>query len=131
MTSIIKSNEDHLKDFMKHCDLLTDLLYQNEVVIGKLNDTLNVKISLDGGIEADRRNGLSVEIINKTTGKVDALVFRFANVWGKCKLSNGNTSAYYLWRYRGDPFDWYSGAPSLAQKKQFMERVCQYIALFK
>ena len=130
MAKAIENNEVHLKDFMKHCDLLTDVFYQNETAMGKLNNILNVKISLWGGIQADSRSGLLVEIINKTTGKIDALVFEFSDIIGRCELANNN-GKYHLWRYRGEPFSWYNGEPTTAQKKKIMERLCKYIALFQ
>lgn len=122
--------EKDMKVWLKNCDCIEDVLINGECAIGKLNSEVNVKISYYGGIEADRRYAFLVEIINKKTGIIDRMVFKFSDVIGKTKLPSGSEITYHIWKNRGD-FEWYSQEPTSVQKKKIMERVYAYIALFK
>ena len=79
--------EKEMAKFLEHCDCLDNILYNGESAIGSLNANLNVKISFYGGILADERHYLLVEIINKNTGKVDSMSFKFSDIIGKTKLT--------------------------------------------
>lgn len=122
--------EKDMKVWLKNCDCLASILINGESAIGKLNDDVNVKISYYGGIEADKRNGFLVEIINKKTGNIDRMVFKYSDVIGKYKLPSGSEISYHIWKGMNG-FEWYSDAPTTTQRKKIMERVYAYIALFK
>ena len=118
--------ESEMKLFFKNYDKLQDTLFYHNIMIGRLNNVLNVKVSFTNGIEADRYYGMLVEIINKETGIIDKQFFNFSNIIGKAPMVSGTSASFYLWNYRGD-IDWYGSAPTAIQRKKFTEVVCGII----
>ena len=123
--------EKSMRNFMEHCNCLEDCTFYDQMVMGKLNDKLNVRISLNGGISADNRYGLLVEVINKEIGRIDAQTYDFSKIIGKIKLANGDTTTYRLWKGTGGEFEWYAGEPNATQRKKIMSYICEYLALYK
>lgn len=122
--------EKEMRAMMCSCDCLTDILYNGESAIGRLNEDINVKISFDGGIMADERNGILVEIINKRLGRIDAMKFKFSDILGMTKMPSGREVRHYLWKNSGE-FDWYGPAPTSVQKQKIMGAIYTYIRLYK
>ena len=124
--------EKEMRKFLECCACLQDLVFHDQMVIGQLNSKINVKISFYGGIEADSRHSLLVEIINKESGKIDATSFHFSNIIGRVKMNNGDMTNRHLWKgFHCNEFEWYCGEPSKAERKKIMDLVYAYINLYK
>lgn len=123
--------EIELRSFLKDCTCMEELVFYDQMVIGKVNNQVNAKISFYGGIESDVRHSFLVEIINKASGKIDVQSFHFSKIIGQHKLNNGDMTNYRLYKGLSRDFDWYSAKPTPAQKKEIMKVVYSYINLFK
>ena len=123
--------EKELVKFFKNCECLEKMVFHNQTVIGELNKKVNAKISFYGGIEADNRHSLLVEIINKETGKIDAQVFHFSSIIGKFKMPSGDMRNYHLYRGMSNDFEWYCAEPTNDQRKKIMALVYAYLNLYK
>ena len=123
--------ENEMRSFLKYCTCLEELVFHDQMVIGKLNDKVNVKISFHGGIQADTRDRFLVEIINRESGKIDANTFHFSNIIGQYRLYNGDMTDYRLYKGLSKDFTWYTDRPTLTQRNEIMKVVYSYIKLFK
>lgn len=81
---------------------------------------------------ADHYNALKVNILNRTEGDVDALLFRFGDIWGNKQVSNPNFRdgiIPYVWT-DGNDVDWYVYHPNNADYKQLATELSAYLGVF-
>lgn len=122
--------ENELKLLFGDYNDLRDKLFCDKMMIGVLNDAVNVKITFSTKIEAKRYYGMLVEIINKKTGLIDKHFFEFSNIIGKSKTVSGDVISFYLWDCDGR-VDWYGPAPTPTQRKKIADTIIKYIELYK
>lgn len=81
---------------------------------------------------ADHYEALQATILNRAEGKVDSLLFRFSDIWGKRQVSNPNFRDGVipcLWN-DGRKTDWYVYQPNDADCKQLAASVSAYLDVF-
>lgn len=81
---------------------------------------------------ANHYSALSVNILNRTDGKVDSLWFRFEDVWGKQVTNNPNFSdgiVPHIWT-SGLKSEWYIYKPTPRDFEKLAELVNDYLSVF-
>ncbi len=81
---------------------------------------------------ADHYEALQATILNRAEGKVDSLLFRFSDIWGKKQVTNPNFRdgvIPYIWS-DGRKTDWYVYHPNDADYKQLAASVGAYLDVF-
>jgi hypothetical protein len=81
---------------------------------------------------ADHYSTLAVDILNRTDGKVDSLLFRFEDIWGKKPTQNPNFRdgiMPHIWT-SGQKSEWYVYKPTPADFERLAEAVSNYLSVF-
>ncbi|GHU91105.1 hypothetical protein FACS1894202_11970 [Clostridia bacterium] len=81
---------------------------------------------------ADHYSALEVNILNRTDGKVDTLLFRFEDVWGRKLTDNPNFSGGitpHIWT-SGLKSEWTVYKPTPRDFEQLAEAVSGYLSVF-
>ena len=81
---------------------------------------------------ADHYEALKVAVLNRLDGEVDALVFRFGDIWGNKPVSNPNFREGikpHIWT-DGGKSDWYVYRPTDADFRQLAAAVSGYLDVF-
>ena len=81
---------------------------------------------------ADHYEALKVTVLNRMDGEVDALVFRFGDIWGSKPVANPNFPSGvkpHIWSDRGN-HDWYVYRPADADFRQLAVAVSDYLGVF-
>lgn len=82
---------------------------------------------------ANHYEALRVAILNRRDGPVDSLTIRFADLFGKKKVSNPNFRnglVPYIWTYDGK-HEWYVYHPTKADYKELATVVDEYLQVFQ
>ena len=80
----------------------------------------------------EKYEALEVKILNRSEGEVDAVLFRFADIWGKKQVSNPNFQdgiIPHIATYN-EKSEWYVYRPTDADIKQLTAGVGAYLDLF-
>lgn len=81
---------------------------------------------------ADHYEALSISAVDKNSGVIDKNTIKFADVWGKKKVSNPNFKdgiTPYIWKY-GNDVSWYVYTPTPRDMEQLAEQISDYAELF-
>ena len=90
--------------------------------IARLTDTTTVKVEFARCIEADRRYGILITVLNRTEGKIDSLTVKFEDLWGK-------HDGLYVWTAYNDP-KWYGYRPTAADYTETAKAISEYLENF-
>ena len=90
--------------------------------IARLTDTTTVKVEFARCIEADRRYGILITVLNRTEGKIDSLTVKFEDLWGK-------HDGFYVWTAYNDP-KWYGYHPTTADYTKTAKAISDYLENF-
>lgn len=77
--------------------------------------------------------GIQATVLDKTDGKIDSLILKFTDIWGKKKLNHPNFREGmnpHIWIYSGKA-EWYVYQPTPTDYKEIADSVCDYAELFK
>lgn len=81
---------------------------------------------------ADHYEALSISAVDKNNGVIDKNTIKFADVWGKKKVSNPNFKdgiTPYIWKY-GNDVSWYVYTPTPRDMELLAEQISDYAELF-
>ncbi len=81
---------------------------------------------------ADHYEALKVTVLNRMDGEMDALVFRFGDIWGAKPVHNPNFPSGvkpHIWS-DGGSHDWYVYRPTDADFRQLAAAVSGYLSVF-
>ena len=90
--------------------------------IARLTDTTTVKVEFARCIEADRRYGILITVLNRTEGKIDSLTVQFADLWSQKERPYG-------WTAYNDP-KWYGYHPTTADYTKTAKAISDYLENF-
>lgn len=82
---------------------------------------------------ADHYEALKMTVLNRRDGPVDSLTIRFADLFGKKKVSNPNFRdglVPYIWTCDGK-HEWYVYHPTKADYKELATAVDEYLQVFQ
>ena len=103
------------------CSLLRNPKIVGNTCIARLTDTTTVKIEFAKGIEADRRYGILVTVLNRKEGKIDSLTIRFSDIL--------NTKEVYIWTAYSEP-EWYGDSPAANDYAETAKAIGDYLENF-
>lgn len=122
--------EKELKNFFSKDILIGDKVYFDKTLVGRLNETTNIKVCLETRGYADHYYGLVITVINKAHGTIDEAYIKFSDVWGTFVMAPNNMN-YHIRFFRSDDINWYGKAPTRKQIDEYMQTVSNYIQLYK
>ena len=117
--------EKEMRDFLNDDKMLSQKVFVDKTVVGRLNGCTTARISFHSFGIADNYHGFIVQIINKEHGIVDTQIFRFSDIVGK----SDNGSSPHLWEYMDD-VTWAGGTLTSKQREQIMTVVRSYLFLY-
>ena len=90
--------------------------------IARLTDTTTVKVEFARCIEADRRYGILITVLNRTEGKVDEIRIFFNDIWSyKVEI--------HAWMDYGKT-EWYGYHPTAADYTKIAKAISDYLENF-
>lgn len=121
--------EQELRRLSRICDGIANPVFAGRACYADLGKDNRVKLQFVTQGYADHYSALEATILNRQDGKVDALRFRFSDIWGK-KYDHGyNGGIPHIWTDRGKS-DWYVYRPTDADMKQLAAEVSGYLSVF-
>ena len=114
------------------CDGVQKSVFAGRSCYCDLGGDVRARIQLVTTGHADHYTALKVNILNRTEGDVDALLFRFGDVWGNKQVSNSNFKdgiIPYIW-VDGKDADWYVYHPNNVDFKQLVTELSAYLSVF-
>lgn len=123
--------EKTLRDLFGDSKILQDMKFTGKTCIARLDKNLRVKMSFtDKGIIGNF-NAISIAVINRTDGLVDAQTFRFRDM---VPARSGQTSFGrdypYIWVYDGKA-EWYGDPLSPAEQKMVRNAILDYVGMYQ
>jgi len=76
-----------------------------------------------------QKDALSVQIMTREKGRLDAVVFRFNELWPQRYETCGNAVGPHIWTYQGKD-EWYTPEPSESDYMKLSEQVSNYVGFF-
>ena len=124
--------EQELRRVAKACDGIINPTFAGRACYGDLGGDNRVKLQFVTQGTHEHYEALEATVLNRLDGKVDSLLFRFKDTWGKKQVSNPNFRegiVPYIWTYQGNS-EWYVYRPTDADIKQLATEVGAYLAVF-
>ena len=125
--------EQDLRRVAKACEGLSNPTFAGRACYADLGGDNRVKLQFVTHGTHAKYEALEATILNRTDGKVDSLLFRFADVWGSKPVPNNPNFRQgvkpYIWTYQ-DKSEWYAYKPTDADIKQLAAEVSAYIGVF-
>ena len=124
--------EQELRKLVSVCDGVSNPVFAGRACYGDLGGDNRVKLQFVTMGYADNYEALKATILNRTDGEVDVNTFRFADIWGKKKVSNPNYSDGFIPHIysNGLKVDWPVYKPTDADFKQLADSVSAYVNVF-
>jgi hypothetical protein len=125
--------EQELRKLVDASIELDNVKFAGRACYGDLGGQNRAKLEFTTGIDADEYTRLSVDILNPTDGKVDSLLFRFSDIWGKKEVNHPNFRQGVMpniWT-RGQKSEWYVYKPTPRDYEILAEAVNNYLSVFK
>ena len=129
-----------MNDFEKAlCEILNGNTYFDKLSFvgrscyGQLNDRIRARMEFATLGHSEHYEALRVTILDRSEGKIDVCALRFAEIWGKKKVTNPNFSEGiypHFWNDGGEA-DWYVYHPSRADNKVLCQQLNDYLAVFE
>ena len=114
--------ETELKKMTAKVSLLKNIKLVGSACIGRLTDTLLVKVEFATTAEAFGDIGIRITVLNRTVGKIDSLLVTFNEIWGQhegCKV----------W-ITLKPAEWYEPFPTAANYNRITKIISDYLENF-
>jgi hypothetical protein len=130
--SVLNFFEQELRKLVDASIDLDNVKFAGRACYGDLGGQNRAKMQFITTGIADHYSTLAVDILNRTDGKVDSLLFRFEDVWGKKPTSNPNFRdgvIPHIWT-DGLKSDWYVYKPTPADFEQLANAVSNYLSVF-
>ncbi|MDR1663647.1 MAG: hypothetical protein LBR83_01815 [Clostridiales bacterium] len=111
---------------------LVNVKFAGRACFGDLGGQNRAKLQFTTISHADQYSALAVDILNRTDGKVDSLLFHFKDIWGSKPVSNPNFKdgvKPYIWT-SGVKNDWYVYKPSPRDFEVLADSVNNYLSVF-
>ena len=123
--------EKTLRDLFEGSKILHDMKFTGKTCIARLDKDLRVKMTIvDKGIIGNF-NAITVGIINRTDGLVDAQTFRFRDMVPARTGQNSFGRDYpYICIYNGKE-EWYGEPLSPAEQKMVRTAILDYVGMYQ
>ena len=124
--------EQELRRIARACSEITTPTFAGRICFADLGGDNRMKLQFVTMGHADHYTALKATVLNRTEGEVDALLFRFEDVWGNKQVSNPNFRdgvIPHIWTSSGKS-EWYVYHPTDADIKQLAAEVNSYLSVF-
>jgi len=124
--------EQELRRIADACGGIINPTFAGRACYGDLGGDNRVKLQFITQGTMDKYEALEATVLNRTDGKVDSLIFRFADTWGKKQVANKNFKDGvnpHIWTYQGKS-EWHVYRPDVADIKQLAAEVGAYLGVF-
>lgn len=125
--------EKELRKILKKQELFSDVRYAGRSCFGIMDKETKAKIQFVTLSTADKYEALKVEILNQKEGKIDSIIIRFKDLFGKKAVDNPNFKegiVPHIWTYH-DRNEWYAYKPNELDYEQMYESIAEYISVFQ
>jgi len=130
--SVLNFFEQELRKLVDAGLDLDDVKFAGRACYGDLGGQNRAKLQFVTTGYADNYSTLAVDILNRTDGKVDSLMFRFADIWGKKSVDNPNFRdgvIPHIWT-DGLKSEWYVYKPTPRDFEILADAVNNYLSVF-
>jgi hypothetical protein len=121
--------EQELRKIINSCTGINNPVFAGRTCFCDLGEGNKAKLQF---VELGYKNhyeALQATILNRAEGKLDAVLFRFEDIWGrKANITNHN-GIPHIWTYNGES-DWYMYHPVDSEYKQLAASVSAYLDVF-
>jgi hypothetical protein len=119
--------ETELRKMFGNSAVIEDMRFVGRACIGRLSDTLNVKLHFVSLETHEHYSAIEAAIINRNEGKIDSTTFRFEDIWGNVAKKG---RAPYVWIYN-EKAAWYGYEPMFADYEKICGEVDDYLEIFQ
>lgn len=81
----------------------------------------------------EKYEGIQLTVLDKTRGKIDSIIIKFEELWGKCAVANNSNFkdgiVPYAWQY-GGIYEWYVYKPNDFDMQLLAEQIENYATMF-
>lgn len=120
--------EREFRKIVEHCEYIRNPKYVGRSCVGRLDDSIVVRMEFESTLIRDKYNALRVTLMNRSEGKIDSQLIRFNELWG-VKSFNGNDIDPHIWKYN-DEVSWYCYTPTNVELKALSRSVDDYLECF-
>ena len=124
--------EQELRRIAEACVGVISPTFAGRACYGDLGGDNRVKLQFVIQGTTNKYEALEATVLNRENGKVDCLIFRFADTWGKKQVGNPNFKdgiLPYIWTYQRDS-EWYVYRPTDTDIKKLAAEVSAYLDVF-
>ena len=122
--------ESQMRSMFGWNDLLTDMKFTGNTMLGKLDNDKLLKCQFVTTGESGKYTAVQASIINKNDGVIDKETFRFSDIVGMYNRGNGiDPIAPHMWEYNGKP-EWYTPL-SNPQIKEIGSTILDYAEMYQ
>lgn len=97
--------EQELRRVAAACDGVSNPVFAGRACYADLGGDNRVKLQFVTVGYADHYEALKAMVLNRADGEVDALLFRFSDVWGKKQDTSHLGGVPHIWTYNGKEAD--------------------------
>ena len=119
--------EQELRTMFDSSDMIQDSVFVGKTMLGKLDDTLRVKLQFVQGRIKDEYEAIQATILNRTEGIIDKETFRFSDIIGTQETQIGNQNPH-IWIYNGKA-EWYKPI-TVQQKAEIADTILSYVEMY-
>lgn len=121
--------EKELRNMFETCDFIQEKAYSGKSMLGKLDESLRVKVSFVTTGVADVYNALRIKVINRTEGEIDSELFRFSDIIGTQRSAYNNKVEPHIWHVDGKD-EWYLPI-SQNERERIADTVLDYVSMYQ
>lgn len=125
--------EQELRKIMENSRILKDQKYAGRKYYGTVDGDMRACIEFVSLGVKDEYAGIKATLINRKEGPIDSMVLRFADLFGKKKVSNPNFKdgiVPHIWK-DGMNHDWYVYHPSAQDYEAMARKIEDYLSVFQ
>ena len=124
--------EQELRKVMDHDKVLKQKQYVGRKCYGVLDGDIRASIQFVTIGVSEQYEGIKATLINRKEGDIDSAMIRFADLFGKKKVSNPNFKegiVPHIW-HNGVCHSWYVYVPTAEDYEAMARRIGDYLSIF-
>ena len=124
--------EQELRKLFENSETLTDPRFTGRVCLARLTDSTTVKLEFDTIDTFEKWEGVRATVMNRSEGKIDTTMFRFADILGKIAVRGFENGVYpHIIEKADRSHTWYAYQPTPGDMEQIADTVDSYLEMFQ